>query len=424
MTEFQNVNVDRLRFRGVEISGSARLGRDVILEASYTHLDAENLEDPQDPVADVYRNKGTAGFTWSEPRGRFWGEYRVRLQGRREQAGLGASPVVRRHALIHRPRLERRDPGPRRTPAGSGGREPHQCALRRGRERGVLPSGAGAPSRLLVDRHLPRLGRTRGRRRWSRGISAAVLLLLSSCTSPSPGAPVARGFFALHGQGHATPASRFLAHEVIVAGWTRDPAVRGLEAALAVLRWDSVVGARTELTTLEARGDTVVLGAMLHRSRLLTGLGVGEVLRLPGSRLVVHDGLIHAIDLAPLDEASRRAYDEAMSASSLGPPRVSRPTRAHLPRRGLRVRRQAGRRPPGAPRRMADRRPVGLPFLSDLLDQRAALGTVYGDAGPGDQAGPLRGEEGHHVGHLLGPPEAPQREVGFHERLHALRVEP
>ena len=123
-----------------------------------------------------------------------------------------------------------------------------------------------------------------------------------------------RGFFALHGQGHATPASRFLAHEVIVAGWTTDPAVRGLEAALAVLRWDSVVGARTELTTSEARGDTVVLGEMLHRSRFLTGLGVGEVLRLPGSRLVVHDGLIHAIDLAPLDDASRRAYDEAMSA--------------------------------------------------------------------------------------------------------------
>jgi outer membrane receptor protein involved in Fe transport len=93
VVEYQNVNVDRLRFTGVELVGGVSLEAGVSFSAGYTYLTAKDLVNPDTPLGDSYKNKVTAGIRYSDPQGRFWTEYDVRHNGRREDVELGRSVV-------------------------------------------------------------------------------------------------------------------------------------------------------------------------------------------------------------------------------------------------------------------------------------------------------------------------------------------
>jgi hemoglobin/transferrin/lactoferrin receptor protein len=90
---FQNVNVDRIRDKGVELLGQAPLGRGFAFAGSYTRLSSRDVLNPLNPVGDSYSSKTTGSFGWRAPSGRFWGEYAVRHNGERKDVALGSSPV-------------------------------------------------------------------------------------------------------------------------------------------------------------------------------------------------------------------------------------------------------------------------------------------------------------------------------------------
>jgi outer membrane receptor protein involved in Fe transport len=91
--QFQNVNVDRLRYRGVEIALDVALVGGFAVAGSYTHLSPTNLESPADPLGDGYRDKAVGRLRWSNPGRGLWVEYTIRHNGQREAADLVQGPV-------------------------------------------------------------------------------------------------------------------------------------------------------------------------------------------------------------------------------------------------------------------------------------------------------------------------------------------
>ncbi len=91
--EFQNVNIDKLRFTGVELLGDVSLGRGFSAGANYTHLASKDVENPNNPVGETYSNKIGIEARYRETAGRFWASYSIRHNGEQKDVLLGASPV-------------------------------------------------------------------------------------------------------------------------------------------------------------------------------------------------------------------------------------------------------------------------------------------------------------------------------------------
>ena len=85
---FRNVNVDRLRYQGFEISADARLGAGLTVLGSYTDLSSEDVDDPENPVGDTFSTKTTASVRWDAPDGRLWLQWNSRFQGDQREIDL------------------------------------------------------------------------------------------------------------------------------------------------------------------------------------------------------------------------------------------------------------------------------------------------------------------------------------------------
>ncbi len=90
---FQNVNIDRLRYQGVEVSGDARLGAGLLVLASFTKLDSKDVDDPENPVGDSFSSKTTAALRYDHPGGRFWAQIDGRWQGEQRDVALADNPL-------------------------------------------------------------------------------------------------------------------------------------------------------------------------------------------------------------------------------------------------------------------------------------------------------------------------------------------
>jgi len=86
---YQNVNIDRLRARGLELNADARLPLGVTVGGTYTHLDTKNVtEDQNSPIGDSFSDQLTGTLRYDDPGSRFFGEYRIRHNFRRADAEL------------------------------------------------------------------------------------------------------------------------------------------------------------------------------------------------------------------------------------------------------------------------------------------------------------------------------------------------
>jgi hemoglobin/transferrin/lactoferrin receptor protein len=89
----ENVNVDKLRFTGVELTGSVQLPAGVSIHANYTHLSSKDVLNPLNPVGETFSDNLTARARFTEPQGRFWAEYAVRHNGDQKDVALVDNPV-------------------------------------------------------------------------------------------------------------------------------------------------------------------------------------------------------------------------------------------------------------------------------------------------------------------------------------------
>lgn len=90
---FQNVNVDKLRYTGVEVGGSADVGAGLFARASFSHLESKDVLKPNNPIAAGNADKIVGELGYRPTGGRFWASYVVRHSARQTEAQIGTSPV-------------------------------------------------------------------------------------------------------------------------------------------------------------------------------------------------------------------------------------------------------------------------------------------------------------------------------------------
>ena len=90
---FRNVNVDRLRFRGLEMTAGARAFRTLDLTANFTRLQAKNVSDPNSPIGDTYSRKLVFDAGWRPIGDRLSLGYTLRHNGEQKDIAVGENPI-------------------------------------------------------------------------------------------------------------------------------------------------------------------------------------------------------------------------------------------------------------------------------------------------------------------------------------------
>ncbi len=89
LPEFTNVNVDRLRVRGIEAGLDIQLPHGFTVGGNYTHLDAKNVtQDQNNPTGDGFSDQLVGRLRYVGWNGRAFGEYRIRHNFERKDAEL------------------------------------------------------------------------------------------------------------------------------------------------------------------------------------------------------------------------------------------------------------------------------------------------------------------------------------------------
>jgi outer membrane receptor protein involved in Fe transport len=94
---FWNINVDKLRYVGVELAGDVVLPFGAYFGASYAYLDSKDVLNENNPIGDSYSNKTQVELGYRAPGDRFVIEYALRHNGERKDSELsgplGDSPI-------------------------------------------------------------------------------------------------------------------------------------------------------------------------------------------------------------------------------------------------------------------------------------------------------------------------------------------
>ncbi len=90
---YSALNVDELRYRGVEISGSVRPVEPVTLGGGYTHLSSEDVLDPENPTGETYSNRVFGSLRFDAPDWPAWFQYHVRHNGQQKDVDLTGNPL-------------------------------------------------------------------------------------------------------------------------------------------------------------------------------------------------------------------------------------------------------------------------------------------------------------------------------------------
>jgi outer membrane receptor protein involved in Fe transport len=90
---FQNVNVDELVYRGVEVAAEVELIAGLRADGSWTRIESEDALDPDNPVGDSFSSKVTGGVRYTDALDRFWLGYAVRHNGERQDVALDGNPA-------------------------------------------------------------------------------------------------------------------------------------------------------------------------------------------------------------------------------------------------------------------------------------------------------------------------------------------
>jgi outer membrane receptor protein involved in Fe transport len=90
---FQNVNVGKLRYLGIEANGRVILGHGFSTVGNFTVFDTKDVRDPSNPVAASYGLRVGGEARYDHPSGRFWVSYGLRHNGEQKDVSTFLSPV-------------------------------------------------------------------------------------------------------------------------------------------------------------------------------------------------------------------------------------------------------------------------------------------------------------------------------------------
>ena len=90
---YQNVNVEKLVFRGLEMTGELMLDRGFSVGGNYTWMEAEDALNKENPVGESFNSKVTGTVRYTAPANRFWAAWEIRHNGERKDVELGTNPI-------------------------------------------------------------------------------------------------------------------------------------------------------------------------------------------------------------------------------------------------------------------------------------------------------------------------------------------
>ena len=90
---YQNVNVDRLRFRGLELAAGARAFHTFDVTANFSRIQSKNVTDPNSPVGATFSRKLVLDAAWRPLANRVSLGYTLRHNGQQQDIVVGSSPV-------------------------------------------------------------------------------------------------------------------------------------------------------------------------------------------------------------------------------------------------------------------------------------------------------------------------------------------
>jgi hemoglobin/transferrin/lactoferrin receptor protein len=91
--EYQNINVDKLRMRGIEAVGSLYFNFGLSVSANVTYIKAKDLGNPETPYVDTYSSKINFNARYEDPKKRFWFGYDFRHNGEQKDIILVDNPI-------------------------------------------------------------------------------------------------------------------------------------------------------------------------------------------------------------------------------------------------------------------------------------------------------------------------------------------
>lgn len=93
LPEYQNVNVDKLRARGIEMLGKLYFKWGLSLMANFTYMKSKDLGNPETPYVDTYSSKFNFNARYDHPKKRFWLAYHLRVNGEQKDVLLENNPI-------------------------------------------------------------------------------------------------------------------------------------------------------------------------------------------------------------------------------------------------------------------------------------------------------------------------------------------
>ena len=93
LAAYRNVNLDKLVYRGVELSAEVHVVGGLTVDGGYTKLASEDALDPGNPIGDSFSSRLTASARYRDTGDGWWLEYGVRHNGERRDVALTANPV-------------------------------------------------------------------------------------------------------------------------------------------------------------------------------------------------------------------------------------------------------------------------------------------------------------------------------------------
>jgi outer membrane receptor protein involved in Fe transport len=91
LAEYENVNVDKLRYLGLEATGNLLLGAGFSSGANFTVFDSKNVQDPSNPVGATYGMRVGGTVRYDHPSRRFWLASDVRHNGRHKDISIASA---------------------------------------------------------------------------------------------------------------------------------------------------------------------------------------------------------------------------------------------------------------------------------------------------------------------------------------------
>ncbi|MEJ7812058.1 MAG: TonB-dependent receptor [Gemmatimonadaceae bacterium] len=91
---FQDVNIDKLRFTGLEAEVAVLVASRVTASANYSHIRSKDVLRPENPVGATYSDKLVGDLTYRHPGDRVRLGYTVRRNGRQKEDQISLSPLI------------------------------------------------------------------------------------------------------------------------------------------------------------------------------------------------------------------------------------------------------------------------------------------------------------------------------------------